>query len=693
MKFNHISIALMALAMAGTFSSCNDFLDKEPLSSSTPETYYKTEDQVQACANSLYGNLPSHSYGYGLYSGDVNTDNQANTGSDGKYLTGQWKVGLTNGNWSWGTIRDINYKLNTCLANYEAGKVSGNADNIKQYIGEMYFLRAWVYFGMLRNWGDFPIITEAMSDNEEQLIAAEKRQPRNEVARFILSDLDKAMEYMKDNFESKHTRISKDVAMLVKSRVALYEGTFLNYFKGTPFVPCDANWPGKTRDYSKDYQYPTGSIDAEIQYFLTTAAEAAENIAEKYKGDLTQNNGVIPQKEGDTNPYFEMFGTDDMSGYKEVLLWRQYDATLGVTNIVEDAVQRCNYGTGVTRSMVESFLMEDGKPIYAEHDGYTYDDNTVSSVAEHRDPRLKIFLKTPGQINCYKNMDYALGNRYIEKEAEYPDITNGNAQDYRYVTGYCLRKGGMFDRAQTEKNKSANAACCFRAREALLNYMEAEYMLTHSLSGKVLEYWKIIREKAGFTGAAIDPNTTIAATDMSKETLDWGAYSAGRLLDDPILYNIRRERRDELMGENLRWMDLQRWRALDQMMTTRYHVEGMKLWNSGMIHYYYDPVKAALDPESEEGKKYTGWREKDFDGGTNAVVSSPSLSDYLRPYEKNMTSGNLYRDGYTWHMAHYLQPLPIKEMQLAAPDHATVTESPLYQNPYWSYETDTPAEK
>ena len=693
MKFNHISIALMALAMAGTFSSCNDFLDKEPLSSSTPETYYKTEDQVQACANSLYGNLPSHSYGYGLYSGDVNTDNQANTGSDGKYLTGQWKVGLTNGNWSWGTIRDINYKLNTCLANYEAGKVSGNADNIKQYIGEMYFLRAWVYFGMLRNWGDFPIITEAMSDNEEQLIAAEKRQPRNEVARFILSDLDKAMEYMKDNFESKHTRISKDVAMLVKSRVALYEGTFLNYFKGTPFVPCDANWPGKTKDYNKDYQYPTGSIDAEIKYFLTTAAEAAENIAEKYKGELTQNNGVIPQKEGDTNPYFEMFGTDDMSGYKEVLLWRQYDATLGVTNIVEDAVQRCNYGTGVTRSMVESFLMEDGKPIYAEHDGYTYDDNTVSSVAEHRDPRLKIFLKTPGQINCYKNMDYALGNRYIEKEAEYPDITNGNAQDYRYVTGYCLRKGGMFDRAQTEKNKSANAACCFRAREALLNYMEAEYMLTHSLSGKVLEYWKIIREKAGFTGAAIDPNTTIAATDMSKETLDWGAYSAGQLLDDPILYNIRRERRDELMGENLRWMDLQRWRALDQMMTTRYHVEGMKLWNSGMIHYYYDPVKAALDPESEEGKKYKGWREKDFDGGTNAVVSSPSLSDYLRPYERNMTSGNLLRDGYTWHMAHYLQPLPIKEMQLAAPDHATVTESPLYQNPYWSYETDTPAEK
>lgn len=674
MKFNHISKALMVLAMGGTMVSCNDLLNQEPQSSITPESYYKAEDQIQACANSFYGNLPSHGYGYGLYSSDTNTDNQAGTGSDGKYLDGQWKVGLTNGNWGFGTIRDINYKLNTCLANYKAGKISGSDKNIRQYLGELYFFRAWEYFGKLKTWGDFPIVTEVLPDNEQRLVAECKRQPRNEVARFIIANLDSAMTYMSDNFEKRHTRLSKDVCQLVKSRVALYEGTFLNYFKGTPFVPCDANWPGKTKDYSKDYQYPSGSIDNEIQYFLKIAAESAEIVAEKYKNDLTQNNGVVPQKEGDTNPYFEMFGTTDMSGYKEVLLWREYNAGLGHTNIIEDAVERNNYGTGVTRSMVESFLMKDGKPIYAQHDGFAYDDNTVGKVAENRDPRLYVFLKTPGQINCYKNMSYSQGDRYIEKENEYPDITNGDATNFQYVTGYCLRKGGTFDRKQCEKNKSANAACSFRAREALLNYMEAEYMLTHSLSGKVLEYWKIIREKAGFEGAAIDPMTTINATDMSKETLDWGAYSAGKLLDDPVLFNIRRERRDELMGEALRWMDLQRWRALDQMMTTRYHVEGMKLWNSEMTAHY-------------------DFKEADYNGDAKAKVSAPGLSDYLRIYEKNMTANNLYRDGYTWHMAHYLQPMPIKEMMLTAPDYTTVSESSLYQNPYWPTETDKPAEK
>ena len=33
------------------------------------------------------------------------------------------------------------------------------------------------------------------------------------------------------------TRINKDAAMLVKSRVALFEATWLQNFKGTAFVP------------------------------------------------------------------------------------------------------------------------------------------------------------------------------------------------------------------------------------------------------------------------------------------------------------------------------------------------------------------------------------------------------------------------------------------------------------------------
>lgn len=81
------------------------------------------------------------------------------------------------------------------------------------------------------------------------------------------------------------------------------------------------------------------------------------------------------------------------------------------------------------------------------------------------------------------------------------------------------------------------------------------------------------------------------------------------------------------------------------------------------------------------------------DGSSSSNVSSPLLSEYLRPYEKNMSSGNLFKDGYIWKMAHYLRPLPIRQFLLTASDHASVEQSPLYQNPYWPVDAGISAEK
>lgn len=36
---------------------------------------------------------------------------------------------------------------------------------------------------------------------------------------------------------------------------------------------------------------------------------------------------------------------------------------------------------------------------------------------------------------------------------------------------------------------------------------------------------------------------------------------------------------------------------------------------------------------------------------------------------------------------------PKRQFLLTAPDHATISESPLYQNPYWPTATDQSAEK
>lgn len=81
------------------------------------------------------------------------------------------------------------------------------------------------------------------------------------------------------------------------------------------------------------------------------------------------------------------------------------------------------------------------------------------------------------------------------------------------------------------------------------------------------------------------------------------------------------------------------------------------------------------------------------DGSSNANVSSITLSEHLRPFEKNMTANNLFKDGLTWSMAQYLEPLPITQFLLTASDYQSVEKSPLYQNPYWPTVADRPAEK
>ena len=262
----------------------------------------------------------------------------------------------------------------------------------------------------------------------------------------------------------------------------------------------------------------------------------------------------------------DMFGDEDMSDYSEVLLWRPYSKALGLTHGVATAAQHGNHGIGVTRGMVNGFLMANGLPVYAAGSGYQGDE-TISDVRKGRDSRLHIFLKEPGQINVL--FESAEGDMAVPIEP-FPVILNNNAEK-GYSTGYALRKGNNYDQKYLGNGLCYTGALIFRGTEALLNYIEACYEKNGSLDNIAQSYWTQIRKRSHVD---TDYNKTIAATDMAKEALnDWGAYSAGKLID-PTLYNIRRERRCELMAEGLRYMDLMRWRAMDQMISTPYHIEG-----------------------------------------------------------------------------------------------------------------------
>lgn len=660
MKTTNILKQMLGIILVGSLFACNDFLDREPLSKIIPEAYLTEESQLAAYANKLYPDiLPSHSNSteFGTFGSDQHTDNMAHKNYDNRYVPGQWKVGQTGGSWSFDKIYSCNYFIQQVVPKWRAGELSGVDENIKHYIGEMYFLRAYEYFKKLEEFGDFPIIKTTLPDDMEPLVEASKRFPRNEVARFIISDLDSAIVLLKEKSpDGKKNRISRFCAQLIKSRVALCEGTWLKYFKNTAFVPNGEGWAGKSKDYNANYQYPSGNIDDEINYFLTLSMDAAKEVADHIP--LVENNGILQQNTSDlTNPYFDMFGAEDMSGFSEVLLWRQYDKGLGLTHTVVQYTQLGNGGIGLTRGLVNTFLMNDGLPIYNSSSKYAGDDY-ISQVRENRDGRLWLFLKEPGQKNVLYESSEGTHATLVEPV---PDITEGST-GWGYSTGYAIRKGLNYDQKHCGNGLGYTGSIAFRATEAYLNYIEACYEKTGVIDNTASTYWKAIRSRAKVD---TDFNKTIAATDMSQEAkYDWGAYSAGMLID-PTLYNIRRERRCELMAEALRYMDLKRWRAMDQLIVNSYHIEGLKLW--GPMSKWYDKA----------------------DGGTLLVyglsnsaanVSDPTISKYLRPYE--ISSKSLVLNGYKWTMAHYLSPIAIQNFMITSGGNG-VSASPIYQNPGW----------
>lgn len=672
----------MALMFSLSLTSCDDYLDREPQSQIAPERYFGDAAQLQAYADKYYADiLPSHDGYYGMYDNDAGTDNQIGSMAPNSFTKNLWLVPNSDSEWSFTKIYNINTFFSNVLPKFgdatgndlsgANNTISGDLASIKHYIGEMYFLRASAYFSLYSKFGDFPIITEPLPDDHAVLAEASKRSPRNEVARFILSDLDKAIELLGAKSMAT-TRIGKDAALLLKSRVALFEGTWLKYFEDTAFVPNGEGWSGKSKEYNINYLYPTGSIDGEIDYFLGVAATAAKEVAEKYKDKLAENNGVLQQTESDPeNPYFNLFGSKDLSNMPEALLWRQYAKGLSSNNVAV-AANWGNYLTGVTRAYVNNFLMADGTPIYvhgtcADGDGYYQGDKTISDVRANRDSRLSLFLKDKGQVNIIFEDAPGVDVQYVEAA---PKVLSSSDWQRGYITGYALRKGGSFRQSENQLDNCFVAAISYRAVEALLNYMEASYEKTGVLDATAKEYWQIIRRRARVSD---DIDKTVAMTDMQQEAKnDWGAYSAGSVLADKVLYNIRRERRCEFLSEGLRMMDLRRWRALDQLVDHPYIPEGFHFWNTPIEEWYKDEKVVA-------------------DGSVNANMSPKENSEYYRPYQRQ--SNQTCYDGMTWCMAHYLNPIMIKQFLLTSPDGKDMEQSPLYQNPYWPVTAGQAAEK
>ena len=636
-----LPLGLFALA------SCTDFLEKQPLSNVSPETFFTESTHLEAYCNNMHTMFPDHSGTNGTlgrFTADQNSDNMVGQSQNDNFLLRRVTVPSSGSYSSFSTIRTINLFLQRTAENLKNGTLADNTVN-QHYIGEMYFFRAYVYYSFLTTYGDMPVITEVLDDKTyDELTEANKRQPRNVVARFILDDLDQAIERLqnKGSEPTANRRVNKQVAQLFKSRVALFEGTWEKYHAGTARVPDrNAGWPGAAMDYNADFSYDNA---AEVQFFLQTAMDAAKAVAD-----------FRPLNESDK--YVDLYNKmsiGELDAMSDVLLARLYsedaqymNPVIGATHGVDTSYPYPEgYGavgggnTGYTRSLVNTFLMKSGLPIYADSD--YRGDATIADALTDRDERISNSIAKEG--------DYIYAGDYF-----YIPWMVRSGSIAPTTTGYAPHLGYVQDDAIDYNLPSSLQLPLFRVAEAYLNYIEADYEIDGNLSSTGEEYWKSLRRRAGVSD---DINATVAATDLSLEE-DLGKYS-GETMVDPMLYNIRRERRCELFAtDGLRLDDLYRWRSLDMMENTCFY--GINYWD----HYasLFDPI---YGNETSSAADVLG-------------LSPATDGKYLRMFHNN----NLAQNGYTFDPANYLSPLSYDVFRLACETEGDVSTTVVYQNPDW----------
>ncbi|MGI6074527.1 MAG: RagB/SusD family nutrient uptake outer membrane protein [Fermentimonas sp.] len=502
--FIYISLFLFV-----AFISCNeDFLNRYPQDAISNVNFFSTPKDLEAYMNSFYGAgfFPK----YPNFGGDFDSDNQVanniNTRLEGT------RVVSTSGSIGFGWIRRVNYFFD----HYKKVEEKYELKDYQQYLGEAYFFRALSYYSMLRNYGDMQWITHELGTDSPELY--NPRDSRDIVATNIILSLDSAAMYLSTEKTKGYGRINKWMALLLQSRIALFEGTWEKYHAGTPF----------------------GVTGSDPNKYLKKAADAALTLIKDGPYSIYSTGDPM-------NDYRELFSMQDWSENSEVMFWRKYDNELsrGNRDFTNDRNHRMEYpnNNSITKQLADSYLCTDGLPISVSplFEGY----ETLPIEMKNRDPRFSQNVapydgihkkEKDGKITYWKevydklNVD-ALHNSpagYINIKCYNPDM-NYHVQQYEESPGLI-----------------------YRFAEALLNYAEAKAELGTITQNDIDISINKLRKRVAMPDLKMDDIVTDPKWDFPDLS--------------PLINEIRRERRVELACEGYRWDDIARWAAADELI-------------------------------------------------------------------------------------------------------------------------------
>ncbi|GGF22168.1 membrane protein [Echinicola rosea] len=543
MKLSKLTITLAVVAGL-LMSSCeSDWLDREPPNILLDDQVWNDAGSITGVLSNFYDRLPAHTslqagwvdfaaYDEATWSGYTGNDYLNNLLT---YDYGRW------GLWDYNLIRDINLsidKLNTFSSLPE--------DQRTQFISELRFIRAFVYFEHVKRMGGVPIITEELiyDFSGDPTYLQYPRNTEQEVYDFVISEMEAIMPTL-GNGESI-SRANRFVALAVVSRAALYAGSIAKY---NNLMPSPISLPGG------EVGIPASAADG----YFTKSLEASRTILQEGGYALYNNNPdlgenfyeAIVSKSSNT----EVIWVQDYLASADKRHWFTYD------NVARSAREDNLASSALTPilNLVEDYEYLDGssgelRTRTADGSDYIYYDN-VEDIFANKDARLYGTIIYPGapfrgqEIFMQAGVMEWNGSGYdmIEFADQQPDLgsvyTDGGilkseAGPHRSLqdvsnTGFYLRKYvDDTPGSSTRGNLSEVWWVRFRLGEIYLNAAEAAFELGES--GEALGYVNTLRERAGF-----------------------GANS----LSSVTLAQIRHERRVELAFEDHVVWDYKRWRV------------------------------------------------------------------------------------------------------------------------------------
>lgn len=619
MKMKYISIMTM-FASVSLLSGCSDFLEKYPQDAMSDQDYFTKDTDLEYYMNGLYGGILRSANS--LKWSNLNTANDDWAGNTPSTTLMQHSTsGLaseTSDTWNnaYDYIRKANYFLENAYRVPNMGKIG------KHYLGEGYYCRAVKYFDLLQTFGGVPYISKVLNVDSEELYTP--RSSRKEIAEKIVADLDSAILYCdwKGEGEASAGRINKEAALVMQSRVALYEGSWEYYHgkKGSKFQV-------------------QGSDGSE---FLKKGIEAGEQLIEKYGSNIYRGSSE--------NEYFDCFNQSDYEKIQGAFLYKVYSRSLGIIN---------NWGrsyaegvdAGLTKSAIDAYVMSDGKPI--EVSSVILDNQTMNELCLKKDPRLSQTIWYPAKGRFF---DY-LGAVDHAYKTSYPGLIM-NQQRRPAYTGFRIWKGTSFDPAEIDNGEVDDLI--LRYEEGLLNYVEAKAILGLVTQDDLDKTINVIRSRVNL------PNMSLS--EVNGWNIDYDKRNGYDPSAPNIVNEIRRERRVELMLEGLRFMDIKRWAMLDDVFNGWKPVGA---YAQEYVDYWNNPDRLAAD-----GFDWKSPEEVKLEKGINY----DTIGDYINPFFKHADfQPNSGRGYYVDPDRDYLSSIPREEITLYK-NKGNVT---LEQNPGW----------